>query len=201
MSLRSLGAIGLGVAATAALLCLSNGKGVAAAIQPIFALTITWKHLTEILTHLLAFVIFIFILKKLVWAPLLKTIDERRAKIDGDFKKAEELQKEADETREKYETQLKEIADKARAEMQKAIDEGKRISHEIQQKAREDAEALLERAKQNAEIELANARKQLRKDVVELTLAATERVLREQIDRAAHQKHIDKYIDDLGGLQ
>jgi F-type H+-transporting ATPase subunit b len=85
--------------------------------------------------------------------------------------------------------------------MQKAIEEGKRISQEIQQKAREDAEALLERAKQNAEIELANARKQLRKDVVELTLAATEKVLREKIDRTAHQRHIDTFIDELGGLQ
>ena len=48
---------------------------------------------------------------------------------------------------------------------------------------------------------LEQIRKQLRKDVVELTLAATEQVLREQIDRPAHQRHIDRYIDELGGLQ
>ncbi len=202
--LRLMAGISLGVAAMLLLVGLtSHSGGTFASISTVvFAsggsnMTVA----TEIVTHLIAFVLFVWIMKKLAWAPLLKVIDERRDKIESDFAKAEELQKEADETKAKFEAQLKEIEEKARAEMQKAIDEGKRISQEIQAKAREDAEALLERAKQNAEIELANARKQLRKDVVELTLAATEKVLRENIDRAAHQRHIDKYIDDLGGLQ
>lgn len=201
---KRLGALALGGVATVGLLGLAadGGGGVtAAATGFVFALTAKMKIATEIVTHLIAFLLFVFILKKFVWAPLLKTIDERRAKIEGDFKRAEDLHKEADEARERYEAQLRDIEEKARKEMQKAIDEGKRISQEIQQKAREDAEALLERAKQNAEIDLANARKQLRKDVVELTLAATEQVLREQIDRTAHQRHIDRYIDELGGLQ
>jgi len=173
----------------------------AAAFSPVLGLSQNMKVGTEIVTHILAFLIFIWILKKLAWGPILKTIDERRAKIESDFQKAEDLQKEADETKARLEAQLAEIEDRARAEMHKAIDEGKRISQEIQAKARADAEALLARAKQNAEIELANARKALRKDVVELTLAATERVLRETVDRAAHQRHIEKFIDELGGLQ
>ena len=54
----------------------------------------------------------------------------------------------------------------SREVMKEAIEEGRRIASEIQAKAREDAEHLLERAKANAEIELANARKALRKDVL-----------------------------------
>lgn len=155
----------------------------------------------ELGTHILAFVIFIFILRKLAFKPLLKVIDERREKIEADFKKAEDLAEDAEKSKKRYEKQLEEIEAKAREKMQESIDEGKRIAAEIQQKAREDAESLLQRAKKNTEIELANARKQLRKDVVELTLAATEKVLREQVDRAAHTRHIDKFIDEVGGLQ
>jgi F-type H+-transporting ATPase subunit b len=200
---RLIGGIGLGAAAALTLVGLESqgGGALASTTSYVFALSKNMKVAAEIVTHLIAFLIFVWILKKFVWAPLLKTIDERREKIEGDFAKAEELQKEADETKARFEAELSEIEEKARKEMQKAIEEGKRISQEIQQKAREDAEALLERAKQNAEIELANARKQLRKDVVELTLAATEKVLREKIDRAAHQRHIDTFIDELGGLQ
>ena len=154
----------------------------------------------EVATHILAFLIFILILRKLAFKPLLKVIDERREKIESDFKKAEDLAKEAEESRKRYETQLSEIEAQARDKIQEAIDEGKRIATDIQTKAREDAENLLERAKKNAEIELANARKQLRKDVVDLTLQATEKVLQTQIDKAAHSKHIDKFIDDIGGL-
>ncbi len=155
----------------------------------------------ELGTHILAFLLFILILRKLAFKPLLKVIDERRDKIESDFKKAEDLAKEAEESKKRYETQLAEIEAQAREKMQESIDEGKRIATEIQTKAREDAEGLLDRAKKNAEIELANARKQLRKDVVELTLAATEKVLREQVDKAAHTRHIDKFIDEVGGLQ
>ncbi|MDY0001956.1 MAG: F0F1 ATP synthase subunit B [Polyangia bacterium] len=201
MSLGGLGALCLCLAAAACFVGAAEGGGALALLQPVLAIVITWKHLTEIATHILAFLLFVWVLKRFAWAPLLKTIDERKAKIEGDFKKAEELHKEAEEVRERYEAQLRDIEEKARKEMQKAIDEGKRIAQEIQQKAREDAENILERARQNTGIELANARKQLRKDVVELTLAATERVLREQIDRTAHQRHIERYIDDLGGLQ
>jgi F-type H+-transporting ATPase subunit b len=155
----------------------------------------------ELATHILAFVIFILILRKFAFRPLIKVIDERRDKIAADFQKAEDLAQEAEESKKRYETQIAEIEAKAREKMHEAIEEGKRIAAEIQQKAREDAEKLLERAQKNAEIELANARKQLRKDVVELTLAATEKVLREQVDRAAHTRHIEKFIDEVGGLQ
>lgn len=155
----------------------------------------------ELGLHILAFVIFILILRKLAFKPLLKVIDERREKIESDFTKAEDLAKEAEESKKRYEKQLADIEAQAREKMQESIEEGKRISAEIQQKARDDAESLLERAKKNAEIDLANARKQLRKDVVDLTIAATEKVLREQVDRAAHTRHIDKFIDEVGGLK
>ena len=155
---------------------------------------------TEVVTHIIAFLIFVWILARFAWKPLLKVIDERRTKIESDFDRAEALQKKAEETQEKYEAQLRKIEDEARDKMHEAIEEGRRIANEIQAKAREDAEQLLERAKANTEIELANARKQLRKDVVELTMSVTEKVLREKIDRAAHARYVDGFIDDLGGL-
>jgi len=159
------------------------------------------KVWTELVTHIVAFLLFILILRKYALKPLLKVIDDRRDKIASDFSKAEDLAKEAEESKKRYEKQLAVIEAQAREKMQESIEEGKRIAAQIQQKARDDAENLLERAKKNAEIELANARKQLRKDVVDLTLAATEKVLREQVDRAAHTRHIDKFIDEVGGLQ
>jgi len=196
------GAIGLGTIAAV----VSLGADVASAspmtaVYAIGGVSSKMEVVTELVTHIIAFGLFVLILYKTLWPKILQTIDDRRDKIEADFNRAEELQQQADESRKKYEAQLKEMDAKAREEMQKAIDEGKRIAAEIQAKAREEAEAILERAKQNTEIELANARKQLRKDVVELTLQATERVLREQVDKAAHQKYIDRYIDELGGLQ
>lgn len=199
------GAIGLGAAAAAvgvtlggsALLDAGSGHTMASFV---FAMSAKMKVATEVVTHIIAFVLFVLILRKFAWAPLLKVIDERRDKIESDFKRAEDLQKEAEESRKRYETQLSEIEAQAREKMQEAIEEGKRIATDIQAKAREDAEKLLERAQKNAEIELANARKQLRKDVVDLTLAATEKVLREQVDKAAQTRHIDKFIDEIGGL-
>lgn len=177
-----------------------SGGGTLGAL--VFALNFWNKFFwAELGTHILAFVLFILILRSLAFKPLLKVIDERRDKIQADFKKAEDLAADAEKSKKGYEKQLADIEAQAREKMQESIEEGKRIAAEIQQKAREDAENMLERAKKNAEIELANARKQLRKDVVELTLAATERVLREQIDRAAHTRHIDKFIDEVGGLQ
>ncbi len=197
------GALGVVGIAGHLLAATSSASGIGGATAGlVFALNIfNAKVWTELATHVIAFLLFILILRKLAFGPLVKVIDDRRAKIEADFKKAEDLAKEAQESKGRYETLLEELDAKAREQMQESIDEGKRIAAEIGQKAREDAEKLLERAKKNAEIELANARKQLRKDVVELTLAATEKILQEQVDRAAHTRHIDKFIEEVGGLQ
>jgi F-type H+-transporting ATPase subunit b len=196
----TLGAVGLAGAALVASATDGGSGGTLGAL--VFALNFFNPYFwAELVTHVIAFVLFILILRKLAFKPLLKVIDERRDKIESDFAKAEDLAKEAEESRKRYEAQMAEIEAQAREKMQESIEEGKRISAEIQQKARDDAESLLDRAKKNAEIDLANARKQLRKDVVDLTLAATEKVLREQVDRAAHTRHIEKYIDEVGGLQ
>ncbi len=196
----AVGAVGIAGHALATTATVGGSGGMLGAM--VFAVNFFNPYFwAELVTHILAFVIFILILRKLAFKPLLKVIDERREKIEGDFKKAEDLAKESEASKKRYEAKLETIEAQAREKMQESIEEGKRIAAEIQQKARDDAENLLDRAKKNAEIDLANARKQLRKDVVDLTIAATEKVLREQVDRAAHTRHIEKFIDEVGGLQ
>ncbi len=196
----ALGAVGIAGYTLATTTTVGGGGGTLGAM--VFAVNFFNPYFwAELGTHIFAFLLFIFILRSLAFKPLLKVIDERRDKIEADFKKAEDLAKESEASKKRYEAQLETIEAQAREKMQESIEEGKRIAAEIQQKARDDAENLLERAKKNAEIDLANARKQLREDVVDLTLAATEKVLREQIDKAAHTRHIEKFIDEVGGLQ
>jgi F-type H+-transporting ATPase subunit b len=159
------------------------------------------KIATEIVTHVVAFLLFVIILYVTAWKPLLKVIDDRRNKIAADFKKAEDLAADAEKARAGYETSLKQIEGEARQKMHEGIEEGKRIAAEIQQRAHDEADQIIKRAHATADIEMANARKELRKEVIELTLALTEKVLREQLDRGEHTRYIDRYIDELGGMK
>lgn len=153
--------------------------------------------LQQALTHLISFLIAVWLLKKFAWGPLLNMLDERRNKIIGDFEKIEEEKKNVDSLTAEYEGKLKGIDEERRVELVKAVDEGKKIAAEIKAQAQQDAHALSEKTKADLEREVAKAKVQLRDDMVGMTLAATEKIIRERLDDAKHRELIGSFMDGL----
>lgn len=152
----------------------------------------------EVVVQILAFLIVFFTLRKLAWKPVLDSLEARRAKIRGEFESIEAAKKEIEALKAEYAASLQKIEDQARAKLQEAIDEGRRISREIQEKARLESQATFEKAKENLAIEVAKARISLRRDIAEIALDASEKVLREKMsDDKKQQEKILSIIEDM----
>jgi len=155
------------------------------------------RQFGEFVTQVLTFLIFYWVMKRFAWPALMGVLDKRQRQIEDGFAQIERKQAEAEKLHLEYEAHLRNIEQEARARIQEAVAEGRRVAAEIGDHARQEARKTADRAQRNMEIELAKARAQLREEIITLTLAATERLLREKLDAAAHRGQVARFLQDL----
>jgi F-type H+-transporting ATPase subunit b len=155
------------------------------------------RQFGETITLIVVFVAFFWIMKKFAWAPILKTIDDRQKNIEDGFEEIKRLKTEAEEAHKRYEAKLRDIETEARNKIQEAINDGRRVAAEITEHARHDANEITEKAKANMQLEVASARKQLRDDVIQLTLTATEKLINERLNEAKDRELVGSFIDQM----
>ncbi len=158
---------------------------------------ITGAVIVQITTTLLAFVIFAWIAKKMFWKPMLETIEQRQAKIQGEFDKIDAMQRQVDQLQVDYSKRLSDIEAEARLKLQEAMAQGKQIAEQVAEQARRDAEATRAKAEQTLAIELDKAKAELKQDVVRMTLAATEKVIRQNMNEPRQQELVSNFVEEL----
>ena len=154
-----------------------------------------------VITQILGFLIFVWILGRFAWGPIVQNLEARRQKIADDFAEAERRQKAADEVKAKYEQELRGIAAQARQRMQEAIAEGQKVAEEIKAQAQVDAQARLLRGREEMERERENAREQVKQQVIGLSIRTAEKILRTRLDDPAQRKLAGEFIDEVGALR
>lgn len=153
--------------------------------------------LGETVCVFLAFWIFFALMRKFAWGPILDQLDERRNRIQAGFDDIRKAQAEAAEARKGYEARLSAIEAEAREKIAAAIKDGERVAAEISAKAREDAAEFIESSRKRVELEMAGLRKQLREEVVTLTLAATEKLLVLKLDAGKDKELVGSFVSEL----
>lgn len=136
-------------------------------------------------------------MKRIFWKPLLEKLEARRSRIEEAFRQIEASKREIERLRTDYERRIEKIEEEAHSKLQAAIEDGRRISREIQEKARGEAKGALERSKENLSLEVEKARIELRREIAELTLLATERLLREKMTGEKQREKVLEMIEEL----
>src|ERR1043166_340729 len=154
--------------------------------------------IAQLITTAIGFLVFFWIAKKLFWTGILKTIEDRQAHIRGEFDRIDSMQQQVNALQADYSKRIAEIETEARAKMQEAIAQGKKIAEEIGEQARKDATAAQERTKQSIEIEIEKAKAQLKEEVVRMTLRATEKIIAERLDDQKHRQLVSSFIEEEG---
>ena len=151
----------------------------------------------QILTHVLAFLIMLWVLRKFAWKPFLGILEERRAQIQSDFDTAAAKRREAEETAARYTAQMKDIENEKRARIQEGIGEGRKIADEIREEARGEAKKIIDKAREDIQRDVAKAQVELKDKIVNMTMTATERIIRQSLDQEGHRRLVTNFIDEL----
>lgn len=157
-----------------------------------------YQEIQQILTHLAAFLILLYLLTKYLWGPFLRVIDERSVKIREEFDKADELQTKFERMRLEYEDKLKDIEAKATERMNEAIAKGQQARDEILAKANVEAADIRERVEREVQTKLDGAAIELKEQIVAMTIMATEKLLGERLDDPRHRHLVGEFIDKVG---
>lgn len=157
-------------------------------------MNLEWQQL---LTHAVGFLITLWILKKYAWGPLMNLMEERRQRIINEFEQIKVEKAKVADQQAAYEAKLKEIDAERRSEIVKAIEEGKKVAADLKAQAQHEVKELHSKTKADLEREVAKARIQLRDQMVNITMNAAEKVIREKLDDKKHRELIDKYIAEV----
>jgi F-type H+-transporting ATPase subunit b len=155
-------------------------------------------HTSEIIVGTIAFLLLFFVLRRTAFPQFEKVYAERKDRIEGGLKRAEEAQEEANELKRQYEEQLAGLRAEAARIRDDARAEGQQIKAELRAQAEEEAA----RIRQRGDEQLAAAReqvvRQLRGEIGGLSVQLAERIIRESLaEDTRRSATIDSFLADL----
>ncbi|MBF0217334.1 MAG: F0F1 ATP synthase subunit B [Candidatus Omnitrophica bacterium] len=151
----------------------------------------------ELVTQIVNFLILLFIMRIFFWKRVLAFLDERKARIEAEFKSAQDAKRSAETLRAEYEKDLKSIEARAIVTMQEAVAQGKKHAEEIVKKAHVEAQTVIEVARSAMHAEVLKEREAIKEDIVNLAMQAMGAVIEEKLTEESDKKIIGEFLDKM----
>jgi F-type H+-transporting ATPase subunit b len=146
---------------------------------------------------IVVFLISLYILRRAVFPLIGKALDDRADEINDSIDSAARTREQAEEVLEEYRERLKE----ARAQAEEIVQRARQAAdtHEQEAKARgqEIVAQAAERGERDIEAATRRALDDIRKEVANLTILATEKVTRKTLDEADQRRLVEEALSDL----
>ena len=155
-------------------------------------------NLWQILISLINLVLLFLILKKFLFKPVKKVLDQRQNELDGRYADAEKAVAQANEDRLTWEEKLSTADAEADAILQSATDNAKHRADKMIAEAKERADGIVRTAQNEAELERKKAADGIKREIVEVSGALTEKMLEREINTEDHRELIDSFIEKIG---
>jgi F-type H+-transporting ATPase subunit b len=146
---------------------------------------------------LLAFGTTLFLLNKLAFPRIAEALDKRRKAIEDSIESAAQAKREADELLEEYRARLREAREQAEDIAVRARKAADTMADESKAEASRQREELLERTRRDIEAETKRALDEIRKEVADLTVIATEKVTRKSLTPDDHRRLIEEALGEV----
>ena len=146
---------------------------------------------------LLAFGISFAILRKVAYPRIAEALDKRRKAIADSIESAERTRAEADELLHEYRERLKEAREQAEDIVVRARRASESLQEETKADARKQREELMAATRRDIEAETRRSLDEIRKEVANLTVIATEKVTRKSLDDDDHRRLIEEALEEV----
>jgi F-type H+-transporting ATPase subunit b len=146
---------------------------------------------------LIAFFVTLFILRKYAFPPIAAALDRRQRAIEESIDAAERTRLEADELLAEYRQRLADARAQADEIVAKAERAGEVAERESLDSARAKRDELLEQTKRDIEAETNRAIQEIRREVADLTVQATEKVTRKSLTAEDQKRLVEEALSEL----
>jgi F-type H+-transporting ATPase subunit b len=153
---------------------------------------------STIFWSIIVFIILVIVLWRVILKPVNNMIKKRQDEIRENIDNAERQNEEAS----KYLEEQKANIDISRIEAKKIIDEGKdearKLKEEIEAKAGKKSRAMIEDALAQIRTEKERSLKDVKNEIIEIALAASEKIISKELSEKEHKKLIEDSLKELG---
>jgi F-type H+-transporting ATPase subunit b len=146
---------------------------------------------------LLVFGISLWVLGKYAFPRIAEALDRRQKAIEESIDAAEHTRAEADKILAEYRERLAEARGQADEIVSRARKTGEAAEHEILAEARGKREEMMEQTRRDIEAETRRAIQEIRAEVADLTLLATEKVARKSLTDADQKRLVEEALAEL----
>ena len=146
---------------------------------------------------LLAFLVAMLLLRKFAWPAITDALDKRQRAIEESIDVAERTRTEAQELLQEYRERLKEAREQADEIVARARKAGDNLESESKVDALRQREELMEQTKRDIEAETRRAIQEIRNEVADLTVLATEKVTRKTLTDDDQRRLVEEALGEL----
>jgi len=143
------------------------------------------------------FLVLLFILKKFAWPAVLGAVEAREKALEQQLADAERSRAEAAKLLEEHRRLLAEAKGQAHAIVVEARQLAEKERAVLLEKAKQEHEELLARARREIAAERDRAVAELRREAVDLSLAAASKLIQKRLDSETDRKLVLEYLATL----
>ena len=146
---------------------------------------------------LVLFGVSMYILWKVAFPRIQEALDRRQRAIEESIEIAERTRKDADELLAEYRERLTAARHQADEIVARARKAGEQVEADLATKGRERREELLEQARKDIQAETRRAIQEIRAEVADLTILATEKVTRKTLTSEDQRRLVEEAVAEL----
>lgn len=150
-----------------------------------------------IIWTIVVFLIFLFLLKKFAWGPLIKALNNREETIKNSLDNAEKTNRETAEMFEKN----KKIVSEANVQASKILNDARELSakikDEIVSKANEEANRNIQKAREQIQSMKDTALESMKDDITDIAFKAAEKIIAKNLDKNKQMDIIDEFMNKI----
>jgi F-type H+-transporting ATPase subunit b len=170
------------------LLAAEEESGGSALVSPVVGVMI-WT--------LIIFGLTLLVLWKVAFPRIAEALDKRQRMIEDSIDSAEKTKREADELLREYRERLSDARGQADEIVARARRTAEAAENETLADARAKREEMMDQTRRDIEAETRRAIQQIRAEVADLTVLATEKVTRKSLDSADQKRLVDEALAEL----
>ena len=150
-----------------------------------------------LLAQVVNFAVLLFILKRFLYKPILKVLEERKKRIEESLKNAEEIEKRLVETAEREEEILAKSAREGEKIIRQAQESVTQIIEDGKIKAQQIIDHAVEESRKTAQTERARMEMQIKENLSEIVALALEKVIGKTLTKGQQKEIIEREVKNL----
>ena len=155
-------------------------------------------NIWQILISLANLLIIFLILKKFLWKPVKKVMDDRQAMVDKQYADAQAAEDKANADKAHYEAKLATADEEAAARIAAADETARRHGDRVIVEARVKADSIVRQAEAEIALERKKAEAEMKQEIALVGATLAEKMLEREMNPADHEKMIESFLDGMG---